>query len=415
MAINIDLIIALIGLVLTVVTTIIAIIDIKSTIKDNRKNNLLLSDKLLSSEYWKVYENVRELYHKTLFRKNADNNSFSTPSPMLYKEGWLYQKGPLPKLTNISLEYVPPEFVKRKLKYNRHLQSKLPYPNKTFEQNLSLVCHSTLYNGRIYTPVELKVKNGNHYLRISNAYFFDFVNSCLRLSHNDAYSLSMAPKARLRASKAFYPFDFTNRVPTIGIVTLTVLFNVEVDNSSKKSAFFVLHKRSSNVAECKNMINAIPAGIYQPSFSGSSSVAEPLEYTVFREFGEELLGRKEFSELNDTEEIQQLFSEDQTPLCEKVYYLGAAINPVNLYMELLTILPIDMEKQNNKRILGDGTLKEIQKRLITNEESGEIFLEEFDLKKIRHYSHMHLSTPALKQIMTVLNEHFEEISTELFK
>ena len=163
------------------------------------------------------------------------------------------------------------------------------------------------------------------------------------------------------------------------------------------------------------MINAIPAGIYQPSFSGSSSVAEPLEYTVFREFGEELLGRKEFSELNDTEEIQQLFSEDQTPLCEKVYYLGAAINPVNLYMELLTILPIDMEKQNNKRILGDGTLKEIQKRLITNEESGEIFLEEFDLKKIRHYSHMHLSTPALKQIMTVLNEHFEEISTELFK
>lgn len=412
---ELELIIAFLGFVLTVVTTIIAVIDIRAAIKNSKSNDLIISNQLLANEYWKAHDNALRLYSKVLRPDGLVVDDPDNPPPMLYKKGWMYEGTSLKKLSDIRLEYISPTEIKRDLKSQRHLKKILPYPGKTFEQNLSLVCNSSLYNGRIYVPVEYTAGDETASLKITEDYFFGFVNTCLPVSYSDAYVLSSASNKPSMLRRKLNPFDFSNRISTIGMVTLTVLHNVEDDeNGSGITKYFILHRRSNDVTECKNMINAIPAGSYQPSFFGSEEKIEPLGYTVFREFGEELLGYKEFSEINNVKEIDKLFSADNMDLNDRIIYLGAAINPVNLYLELLTILPMDLSDCRYQHIFGGNKLSQIKTRLTANEESNELYVIELTPNMIQHYSHMHLCTPALKQIMTVFHKHYEQLSKALF-
>ena len=301
---EIDTLIAILGLILTVVTTIIAFIDICAVMKENKMNNLALSHKLLGDEYWDVYDRVLKFYDGMKKRLKFLNDENVIISPMIYKKNWINFSAKINKISNVELRYDDKSKRKNKKLLNALFQIRLPYPRKTFEQNVSLVCNNnSMFNNRIYALVNYKEDNGKITLDITDDRYYSFINTCVRMSHADAYADSHFSCKRKFIRRRIDPFDFLNRVPTVGIVTLTILYNVKSEDDNTIKNHFILHRRSNNVTECKNMINVIPAGIYQPTFNSNYQNPDPIEYTVFREFGEELLGKKEFTELNSINEI----------------------------------------------------------------------------------------------------------------
>ena len=343
---------------------------------------------------------------------------------MLYPKNsdWIHKQGELKKLSCVKLQIdsAKENVLRTRRLWRKNLKSilhKLPYNKNTLEANLSLLCNSSMYDGNIYALKEVEEKNdGNEFiLKVSNRYsYFDFVNTCLLLGYEAGYASlkqNSVKNMKVRSSKSFDPFVFTNRAPIVGLITLVVLKGFEdkdkkKDNENKKKNVFILHKRSDDVAECKNLISSIPGGTVQPVIKDKNMDDDTITLgsTFIREYGEELMGIDEYTELSNPEELKKIYSEDN--IDDEMYFLGMAVNPINLYLEVMSLIVIDMDVKKSK--FTEEALQALGVRK-NNETNGDIMFEDFNESNINHYANSHFCTPALKQIMRIVAVNFNEI------
>lgn len=380
------MLLTLIGLLLTIMSTIIAFIDIENVLRNKRIENFQLINNLMANNYHKVANYVvKEICGNS-------NNSM-----ILIPEWEQVSPKKLLTLSNVILHWDVEckKISKNRLMY-KWLEFKLPYRNRKYEENMSLIFGSKFNNLPIYVLKGMDLSSDKVDIFVGKDEYFSFINKNLLLGYNSACKCSRKKKIKID------PFDYCSRASTIGLVTLIIVKNVNIDEKKTKD-FFVLHKRSDNVAECKNLYSAIPGGTVQPAFfSSNNDVPESLEKTFLREFGEEILGIQEFAELSSIEELDQsLF---KTNIEENLHFLGMAINPVNLYLELMTSITIDAENKPK------DALFEIKE----NEESvGTLIWEEFTKEKVSYYSHSQIATPALNQIMKIILSDYDSITEQL--
>lgn len=81
--------------------------------------------------------------------------------------------------------------------------------------------------------------------------------------------------------------DYRGRPAKLGLNIFTIIADPDGGHST------MLHKRHSKVAEQPNFYHTVPAGTFQPHSEHSIDTQFSIEYSVFREFFEEILGVEE--------------------------------------------------------------------------------------------------------------------------
>ncbi len=376
---------------------------------------------------------------------------------LLYKEGWMPKN-----LTNNSegfgnsflyLDMIHTFVVRTEETENNYLKikrnKKLPDTDEGYAENVKFFTNRTMYNGRMYGFKDFTFREDRRLLfYVLDGNYYDYYSTCEYLSYESAYAKRILGKKNDYWGKKYLPerfseenvFSPTKRFAGIGISTITILKNVVDDDVVKedgkdypKKTFFILHKRSANVAQGMNNFHVIPAGGYEPVEStlknnnqqNSEDVisphiknrAEPMVNTVLREFGEELLGFEEYFDLSKTELLEDL-KEVVHPV-----FLGVGFEPLNTMLDVLTAVVLDVQElnQKDKKINGkplfsklsivDGkrtykpvtAVSEIEEVLNANANfEGRIALIPFDEKMLSQYEKDMRSTAGLKQIMKIM-------------
>ena len=306
----------------------------------------------------------------------------------------------------------------------------LPYPKDGYALNLKYAADKNvnLYNGALFAlenvdgnvlhcetadsvraqyekPFTLNVKIGG---------YFDFLNTCECLL-NEVYSTceikhkpfpKFLPKLHFTSSlpcraKVRDIFDFSNRFAGIGINSATIFHNL-CDEKGEKKSYILLHNRTKNVVEGRGAVHVVPAGSYQPivglGAENQASINTDMKNTVYSEFAQELLGRKEITYLN-----VESYKTDHN-LNWDIQFLGTGIEPLNTKCEVLTSIIIDMNLHDNVQFFGTNTLKGLTQFFKACEE-GTLLIEELSRSTLTKYLNDPRMTPAGKEIMSIMLKH----------
>ena len=289
----------------------------------------------------------------------------------------------------------------------------LPYPWDGYVSNKKTVQagKSLMFNGRLFALEGMHgdASRGDLAVTVKTGGYFDFLNTCEYLVHEMAHARRVRRK---RPPKRLHPFcglynrhrqadilDLSNRFAGIGINTATLLYNVELEDGTMES-FILMHQRSNRVAEGIGALHVIPAGSYQPvGLELKSDFNRQMVNTVYREFGEELLGVKEFYHLGDEDLLDPKYRRWD------VLFLGMGIEPLNTKIEVLTAMQIDMDDPDNREMFGGHhTLEGLQKFFHTNYE-GSLILVPLNGPNLRQYQRDPRTTPPGKEILSIILEH----------
>ncbi len=306
----------------------------------------------------------------------------------------------------------------------------LPYPKDGYALNLKYAADKNvnLYNGALFAlenadgdvmhcettdsireqyekPFTLNVKIGG---------YFDFLNTCECLL-NEVYSTceikhrtfpKALPKIHFFSSlpcraKVRDIFDFSNRFAGIGINSATIFHNL-IDKEGHKRSYILFHNRTKNVVEGRGAVHVVPAGSYQPivglGAENQASINTDMKNTVYSEFAQELLGKKEITYLN-VENYKQ-----DNKLNWDIQFLGLGIEPLNTKCEVLTSIIIDMDMHDNVKFFGTNTLEGLTKFFKACEE-GTLLIEELNRFTLTKYLNDPRMTPAGKEIMSIMLKH----------
>jgi|GEM_PF-4350028 len=289
----------------------------------------------------------------------------------------------------------------------------LPYPSEGYAANKKdfLAGRSLLFNGKLFALERHAgdINDGTLRITVKNGGYFDFLNTCEYLLYEVAYarkikrsqppfvlgSFSSLPYRTRQADV----FDLDNRFAGIGINTATLLYNVELEDGRLEN-FILMHHRSSKVAEGIGALHVIPAGSYQPvGLQNDSAFNRNMTNTVYREFGEELLGIEELYHLGAEELLDKRF--EQWP----VLLLGMGIEPLNTKIEVLTAMQIDMSAPSSRQMFGGAyTLDGLVRFFHTNYE-GNLILVPLHRANLEQYQRDPRTTPPGKEILSILLDH----------
>lgn len=404
-----NLIFALAQSILAVVATMIAVNQRREQKYDMRVENLSKMVKSIRVErYYYARESLR------YYRKRYQNDPDVVVDQVIYRKGWVQEADDLAFLPLSQVKLNLPDGLGNLWDSGRNPQPKfLPTPREGYAENAKFHCDVNLMNLPLYglggvhvsgTGAEKQVT-----LDILKGTYYDFYNTCEVLSAEMAYHRRIRMEQHLTEGKLPLRdrnqdlFDFTNRFAGIGINALTILRNV-VDEDGNKSNYFLLHKRSSKgVAEGSNSYHVVPAGSYQPATVEFplkvDEVDKNLNSTVVREFGEELLGVEEFSDLFNAELVA---SYGKVPTAS---FLGVGLDPLNTKTEILACLVLDVEQTP---LFGGSRTKEAITQGLKETYEGAVSLKELSMPMIRQFRDNPMSIPAFRQILTVVAEHAEQ-------
>jgi len=185
------------------------------------------------------------------------------------------------------------------------------------------------------------------------------------------------------------PLDFGCRSCAVGVVALTVLAGARPK--------MILHRRGGKIAEGLNTIQGVPAGTFQPIMSGDFDRATELniEFTVIREFAEELLGCAISHDLvtidHDLDDILKM--PEYEPINRlrgffdkghaKVYFLGIALDMLNLKPELMTLLVMNVKAL--ARIFPESRFRILDRVTPGANNEGKPFMTDFSYEELQKY------------------------------
>ena len=409
-----NLIFAVAQSILAVVATMIAVNQRREQKYDIRVENLKKMIKSIRVErYYYARESLR--YYRERYRENGS----VVVDNILYRRGWVQPPDDpwfLP-LSQIHLNLADGTANLWNSQNNPQPRF-LPTPREGYAENAKFHCDVNLMNLPLYGLGGVQINGSGSQkeitLDICKGYYYDFYNTC------EILSAEMADRRRIKMDqnlsqgrlplrdKVLDVFDFSNRFAGIGINVLTILQNVR-DTSGQRHNYFLLHKRSSQgVAEGSNSYHVVPAGSYQPATVEFPEKVDPMDRnlnsTVVREFGEELLGIEEFSDLFNAELVMAY---EKVPTAS---FIGVGLDPLNTKAEILACLTLDV----GKTPLFDGkqSSSEIQEHL-TETYEGAVSLKPLSMSMLKQFRDNPMSIPAFRQILSVIIDHAEQFGVEL--
>ena len=271
--------------------------------------------------------------------------------PMLSQDGWV-PESPF-DLDEIQLEWKEPDEPDDLVEVSRRSASKLVSPlalrgANGYSAALTRVGGLHLFNGRIYRLLEVEFSESVKRMLFTEGVYFDYLDTSevltfeaqLRDQSNTTVRKRSSYRRRLRS-----PFDFRNRVASLGIDTLTIRVEAQ-------SAGFFLHRRDpARVVNNSSLIGVCPAGEFTPSDMTYEAVKNDLTLwrNVMREFAEEFLGAEEAqgrggSWINyDEDSPYGELSRGRDAGRIRIKVLGFGIDPLPWKPELLTVCLIDAD------------------------------------------------------------------------
>src|ERR1700730_3166606 len=230
-----------------------------------------------------------------------------------------------------------------------------------------------LFDGKIYRLVDAELTPETKRMTFAESSYFAYLDTSEVLALEAEFLV--ANKKRIDRAGSHRrslgnPFDFRNRVVSLGIDTLTI-------RVAGQYAGFFLHRRDpKQVVNNADLIGVIPAGEFTPSDVSGEALMNDLDIwkNIMREYAEEMLGVEDalgqggrwidyaaespYRELNDAKANGLL----------KVKVLGLGIDPLPWKPELLTVCIIDaqsfdaifaaMPKRNDEGIILTGNGKD---------------------------------------------------------
>ncbi|MFC1864966.1 hypothetical protein ACFLYG_03985 [Chloroflexota bacterium] len=277
--------------------------------------------------------------------------------PILYKDGWIPPK-PI-DLAKVGLEWS----TNQEFNFDESIfanQNILPLDEKRYSSLLNECIEDIiLYDAPTYRLMEIKNPTENDYLlKFGLDTYFNYVDTCELLAYELSKEIvkqvkanakftadSLKDRARLRLRSQIYPLDFANRSAAVGINTILIV----LDN--KHASKFYLHERGTELAEAMNTISVVPAGTFEPRHTHDAYHTQDFDLYVnlMREFGEELLGKEEFtastaklSDIFETGVLKKINIFVKKGLI-KVYFLGIGLDCLTTKPEILTALVLERE------------------------------------------------------------------------
>ncbi len=292
----------------------------------------------------------------------------------------------------------------------------LPYGKEGYASNRKTFSNGVLlFNGPLFAIRDFSgsVRAGDLAITVQTAGYFDFLDTCEYLSYEIAYRDKIKRRSAAGRLGVFSGLpqrtrqrelrDLSNRFCGIGVNNATILHNVEYTDdrgAPVKGSFLLMHQRSGKVAECFGAISTIPAGSYQPvGLNVDTPFNRDMANTVYREFGEELLGVDEFAHLGDEQVLEDKYRRWD------VLLLGMGFEPVNTKLEVMTAIKVDMDKPFNRELFqGNHTLDGMKSFFRTNYE-GNLLLVPFEEHHLRQYHQDLRTTPVARESLSILLEH----------
>jgi transcriptional regulator with XRE-family HTH domain len=215
-----------------------------------------------------------------------------------------------------------------------------------------------LENRSSYRLLDINLPEGNATLTFGPTTYFELLDIAEALAHELAAThlipelasepIPRPPSWRQLALRRLVgdPFDLFRRPVPCSVDTLTIRRDRQGDPS------VILHQRNADqVAVCGSMYHVMPAGVFQPcTMTSVAHVADgDLWRNILREYAEEFLGDLDYDgnatnvfDYNLLEPLRILEQARQDGMLH-VWFLGAGLDPLTLWGELLTVVVINSD------------------------------------------------------------------------
>jgi hypothetical protein len=317
--------------------------------------------------------------------------------PMLTRAGWIFDH-PVP-IDEIEVEFVSESasddsrtnvtVPAHALLEGLDLSGPITYSDAV--TRIAGMSHFT--NGVIYRPLQLTANDLGVHLTFEASKYFGYLDTSEVL----AYKEMQSPGSNRYRKHLRDPFNLSNRVASLGILTLTILRN------GNRPATFVLHKRTAKVVLGSDLYHVIPAGEFTPSDLSQTAIREDLSLwrNICREYAEELLGDLDAQgdggrkiDYANSEPYQSLNMALRNGQLD-VYALGFGLDPLSWKPELLTVAIFDA-----------GTFDKIFGTKIVGNYEGKVILgEQFNPMTLRNYVEGGSTRPGAKACLRLAWRH----------
>lgn len=323
--------VVIIPIIIAVFAALAAIVIIPAALRSGAQARVVKELDHFRLRYTYLREHQIEIGDKELLRSDPRGRTYEIP--MLAQDGWI-APNPVDLATiSISLSSTQSSTPMGDARLVRGLSLAGPI---TYKEAISKLHPSSEYfNGTIYRPMTVTVQHGRLSLGFEVGKYFDYIDTSEIL----AYEASMnQPRNIIKRRANLDPFDLTDRVASLGILTLTIV------RASEGPKFF-LHKRSGKYVVGDALYHVVPAGEFAPSDIGAAAVREDFDLwrNIMREYAEEYLGLPDaqghggrrieyataspYRELNDARVAGNL----------QILVFGIALDPLTFKPELLTV------------------------------------------------------------------------------
>lgn len=299
--------------------------------------------------------------------------------PMLTKDDWIADQ-PWP-LDSIAVEWDPTIGSTQATANAPRVGGGLTYSEAV--RKLAGMGH--FFNGEIYRPLDVNFSVNPKVMKFGKANYFDFLDTNEVLAFEEASRHVSGARRRHRSyrSRLANPFDFQNRVASLGILTLTARVSTE-------GVTFVMHRRDpTKVVVGSQLFHVAPAGEFTPSDISLEAVQNDLSIwkNIVREYAEEYLNIADAQGTGGrpidyhTVEPYRKFEEAKSCGDLKVHVLGLGLDPLSWKPELLTV-----------SVISAPTFDDLFPELISNDEGTLVPGRRFDDEVIQGY----LSNPQVR-------------------
>ena len=393
-------------------------------------------------------------HYREKYRSDGQCSEFSKGGFLVFRDGWVNCRDPrtggLLKLRDVPIRITDTnehEAVSR-LTEAAHKNALLPTHMRNYAQMVNGFNMQdgkrTMSNGGNWVLTGVDTEGELPVLSIAKGHYLNFFSTCELLNFELAFRAGREcfdlginlddwvhgdPETTAFVDGHFTPeelplrcgvcddvFDMTNRVPGIGVDTLTVVKNLP-DGSGRKANYCLIHQRSfKGVTEGVGNRHVIPAGsheyyIDEHRSSEDDIIEKDFAYTCVREFGEELLGEDSWEHLRTPNLVPR------HPLYQKLdpVFLGVGFEPLNTKTELLAAIVIDGVSdlwdifQDNFRDIGVTNPHKITKAVFekavnsrTNDEGHSISLMEMNEDELEELIHADDTTASMNEIIRIV-------------
>lgn len=388
---------AVVGLGLAAIGAVAAVIVVWPTLKGSRPATVEVNLDRFKTRYAQLRQGQVMLGDRMLEKAPAEWRDREVP--MLATPGWLFDAPE--DLSSVVIERAshdgdPQHLVERSRVFKGlNLAGPSTYSEAIFQANPA----SEYFPGTIYRPTSVRAGDNRLTVTLERGQYFDYLDTSEVL----AFEAILGDKGLGLRRGIADPFDLTNRVASLGILTLTVC-------TSAAGATFLMHKRSGQYVVGDALYHVVPAGEFAPSDLSLAAIDADFDLwrNITREFAEELLGLPDAQGQGG----RRLDYENATPYRElnaakadsdlRVRTFGIGLDPLTLKPELLTVV-----------VIASSTFEQIFPSPLPRTPEGTVVEGiPFTVKNVEDYVTSASTRHGAKAVLKLAWKHREELGIE---